>query len=175
MTITTTPRRRPVFEVDDLIDVVVDGVIVTVPCEARNERRTRLYPYPKVLNDQHGRPSTVELNNASWLVNDGLAGTLPVDCDSQRTARDLADSFIGAIAGGAVVAVNDVQVAEWCKWWIGAGNTDRARYVAALVATRVTDTNPVVGGQLLAESTSGQLVDQAPALVQTLENPEVPA
>lgn len=169
----TQPRRRPVYAVDGLIDVVVDGLIVTVPCEARNDRRTRLYPYPKVVDDDHGRPASVSLNNASWLVNDALAGTLPVDCDSQRTARDLADGFIAAIAGGAVVSTSDAQVASWCEWWIGAGNTDRARFVPELVAARVTDTHIA---EPVDQSAAGELpVDDVPALVHTLENPEVPA
>lgn len=158
----TTTRTRPVFDgVDELVDVVVEGVIVTVPGEARNKRRTRLFPYPLIILDDRGQPGTVYLT-ASWMVNDGVAGTLPVDCDSQRTARQLADAFVSTIDKRIVDAAHGDQVDAWCRWWIGAGNTDRARYVETHAATthvQITpQREPVDGG------------DQAPALVMIADS-----
>lgn len=123
-------RSQPVYLADTLVDVEVVNLVqlddgtkrrvahkLTVGGERRSTGRVVLFPRPTVQLDQQGEPVSVTLHVRSWLVNDGVIGTLPVVADKQRAARALADEFLTAVQHDVVDGVGD-QVRDWCQGYV---------------------------------------------------------
>lgn len=175
-------RPKPAYLADTLVDVEVKNVVVlgdgrtkrvthvlTVAGERRGTGRAVTFPRPTVQLDQQGEAVSVTLHLRSWLVNDGVLGTLPVVADSQRAARVLADAFVLAVRHEVVDGVGD-QVRSWCESYVRehddveliVGWSGQVQHVEPMPPTHV------------AGVLSAVAVDQAPEIVGQ-RGPFIPA
>lgn len=169
-------RSKPVYLADMLVDVEVENTIVlpdgrikrvahvlTVAGERRPGGRAVLFPRPSVQLDQRGEPVSVTLHCRSWLVNDGVVGTLPVFADNQRAARTMADAFVVAAQHDVVDAATD-QVQSWCESYVReheeveliVGWSGQVRHVEAMPPTHVAGVLGVVAVDRLPDEIVGQ-------------------
>lgn len=169
-------RSRPVYLADTLVDVEVENTIVlpderskrvahvlTVAGERRPGGRAVLFPRASVQLDQRGTPVSVTLHCRSWLVNDGVVGTLPVFADNQHAARTLADEFVVAAQHDVVDAVAE-QVRSWCESYVRehddveliVGWSGHVRHVEAMPPTHVDGVLGVVAVDQLPAEIVGQ-------------------
>jgi hypothetical protein len=176
-------RSKPVYLADTLVDVEVVNLVqrdggrkrrvthmLTVGGERRSTGRVVLFPRPTVQLDQQSEPVSVTLHVRSWLINDGVIGTLPVVADRQHAARILADAFLTAVQHGVVDNVGD-QVHDWCASYVRehddveliVGWSGLVRHVEATTPTHVAGVLGLVA------------VDQVPDEVVGQRGPFIPA
>lgn len=110
--------RRRAYYADAVIDLALEGWVVTVAAERRNRGRLMVFPAPVLVDSASGVEPIVRLASSRWLVHDAIASTLPLSCSSQDAARSLADAFAADFARETVDAGHADQVGHWCRWWL---------------------------------------------------------
>ncbi|RJQ70565.1 hypothetical protein D5S17_28980 [Pseudonocardiaceae bacterium YIM PH 21723] len=105
--------------------MAANGLVITrlhtgevCPVAGHRVQDTTVSVFPKPVLRRRGlQVTTVELNLEAWLVNDLATGrTLPLVCDNQTVACQVAVSYHLQAAQGGLNIGDGAAVSAWCEW-----------------------------------------------------------